>query len=55
MSTSEPPPLRLFLDRSTQGKRFVAAVRELVDDVETINDRYGVKPAESIPDIQMDP
>lgn len=45
-----PPPLKLFLDRSTQGKRFIEAVRRLVDDVETINDRYGVKPAEGIPD-----
>lgn len=52
MSTTDPPPLRLFLDRSTQGRRFVAAVRHLVDDVETINDRYGTKLAESIPDIR---
>ncbi|WP_116044460.1 hypothetical protein [Amycolatopsis palatopharyngis] len=49
MSGSEAP-LRLFLDRSTQGRRFVDAVRELVSDVETINDRYGTKPAESVPD-----
>ncbi len=46
------PPLRLFLDRSTQSKRFIAAVRELVDDVVTINDRYGTKAAEDIPDIR---
>jgi hypothetical protein len=34
-----------------QGRRFVA-VRVLVEDVETINDRYGVKPAEQILDEQ---
>lgn len=47
---SELQPLRLFLDRSTQGKRFVEAVRRLVDDVETITDRYGVQEAEAVPD-----
>lgn len=45
-------PLRLFLDRSTQGRRFVAAVRDLVNDVETIDDRYGVQPAEHVPDVR---
>jgi hypothetical protein len=49
---SEPPALKLFLDRSVQGRRFVEAVRLLVEDVETINDRYGVKPAEEILDQQ---
>ncbi|HEX6075193.1 MAG TPA: hypothetical protein VFZ32_08015 [Micromonosporaceae bacterium] len=49
---SEPPPLWLFLDRSTQGKRFVGAVRSLVEDVVTINDMYGGKPAESVADVQ---
>jgi len=49
---SELPPLRLFLDRSTQGKRFVTAVRSLVKDVVTINDMYGGKPAESVADVQ---
>lgn len=44
--------LRLFLDRSTQGRRFVEAVRGLVADVETINDRYGTKPAEAVLDTQ---
>ncbi len=48
--TSEPPALRLFLDRSTQGKRFIAAVRRLVQDVETIDDRYGREAAQSVPD-----
>jgi len=47
---TEPPPLRLFLDRSTCGKRFVQGVRHLVDDVETIADRYGTRPAEDISD-----
>lgn len=45
-------PLRLFLDRSTQGRRFVAAVRDLVNDVETIDDRYGGRPAERVPDVR---
>lgn len=49
---SDAASLRLFLDRSTQSKRFVAAVRGLVDDVVTINDRYGTKAAEGIPDIR---
>ena len=49
---TEPSPLRLFLDRSTQGRRFVEAVRQLVDDVETIADRYGARAAERIPDLQ---
>jgi len=49
---TEPPALRLFLDRSTQGKRFVAAVRSMVEDVVTINDMYGNKPAESVADVQ---
>ena len=48
---TKPAPLRLFLDRSTQGRRFVEAVRDMVDDVETIDDRYGVRPAEHVPDI----
>jgi hypothetical protein len=50
MSGSSPPPLRLFLDRCTQGTRFVAEIRRLVADVETINDRYGVRPAERVRD-----
>ena len=49
---SDPPSLKLFLDRSTQGRRFVAAVRELVDDVETIDERYGVVPAQSVSDLR---
>jgi hypothetical protein len=49
---SEPTPLRLFLDRSTNGKRFVSGIRRLVDDVETIGDRYGVQEAEEVKDVQ---
>lgn len=49
---SETSPLRLFLDRSTQGRRFVDGVRRLVDDVETIDDRYGRQAAERVPDPQ---
>ncbi|WP_433349337.1 hypothetical protein ACQP25_36365 [Microtetraspora malaysiensis] len=52
MSVKALPPLRLFLDRSTQGRRFTDAVRLLVEDVETINDRYGTKPAEAVPDTE---
>ena len=44
------PPLMLFLDRSTQGRRFVQAVKALVQDVQTIDDRYGVQAAEAVPD-----
>jgi hypothetical protein len=47
---NELPPLRLFLDRSTNGKRFIEGIRRLVRNVETIGDRYGVRPAEDIKD-----
>lgn len=46
------PRLALFLDRSTQGRRFVEGVRGLVDDVETIADRYGRDAAQEVPDTQ---
>jgi hypothetical protein len=46
------PRLALFLDRSTQGRRFVEALRALVDDVETIADRYGREAAQDVPDTQ---
>lgn len=46
------PRLALFLDRSTQGRRFVEGVRTLVDDVETIADRYGRDAAQNVPDTQ---
>ena len=46
------PRLALFLDRSTQGRRFVEAVRALVDDVEAIADRYGRDVAQDISDTQ---
>jgi hypothetical protein len=49
---TEPPPLRLFLDRSTTGKRFIGGIRRLVDDVETIGDRYGVQGAEEVEDVR---
>ena len=42
--------LRLFLDRSTNAKRFAEAARELCPDVQTIGDLYGVAPAENIMD-----
>jgi len=42
--------LKLFLDRSTNSKRFAAGVRLLVTDVVTIGERYGVMPAEQIKD-----
>ena len=44
--------LRLFLDRSTNAKRFAEAVRAHVADVVTIGERYGVRPAERIEDRQ---
>jgi hypothetical protein len=42
--------LRLFLDRSTNARRFAEAARELCPDVQTIGDLYGVVPAESVMD-----
>jgi hypothetical protein len=42
--------LRLFLDRSTNAKRFAEAARELCSDVQTIGDLYGVAPAETVLD-----
>ncbi|MFI1585776.1 hypothetical protein [Embleya sp. NPDC020630] len=47
---SEQASVRLFLDRSTNSKRFAAAVREMVTDVVTIGDRYGIKAAEKVSD-----
>ena len=44
------PLLALFVDRRTQGRGFVEAVRELVDDVETIADCYGRAAAQDVPD-----
>ncbi|WP_327430498.1 hypothetical protein [Streptomyces sp. NBC_01236] len=44
--------LRLFLDRSTNAKRFAEAARELCPDVQTIGDLYGVIPAEAVMDEQ---
>lgn len=42
--------LRLFLDRSTNARRFAEAAREICSDVQTIGDLYGVLPAESVMD-----
>ncbi|MDX3507484.1 hypothetical protein PV755_00855 [Streptomyces caniscabiei] len=42
--------LRLFLDRSTNAKRFAEAARELCPDVQTIGDLYGITPAETVMD-----
>jgi hypothetical protein len=47
---NELRPLRLFLDRITNGKRFVQSIRRLSGNMETIGDRYGVRPAEDIKD-----
>lgn len=44
--------LRLFLDRSTNAKRFAEAARELCPDVQTIGELYGVMPAETVMDEQ---
>jgi hypothetical protein len=44
--------LRLFLDRSTNARRFAEAARELCPDVQTIGDLYGVVPAESVLDVR---
>lgn len=49
--TGEGGP-RLFLDRSTNSKRFAEGVRGLVTDVVTIGERYGVQAAEGIEDRQ---
>ena len=46
------PGLKLFLDRSTNSRRFAAGVRLLVADVVTIGERYGVGPAERVKDVQ---
>lgn len=44
--------IKLFLDRSTNSKRFADAVRRLAGDVVTIGERYGVRPAENVLDEQ---
>lgn len=49
---AELPPLKIFIDRSIQGHRLINAARSLVDDVETINERYGLKAAELTEDQQ---
>jgi hypothetical protein len=37
----DPPRSGSSSTASVQGRRFVEAIRLLVEDVETINDRYG--------------
>ncbi|MFE9181082.1 hypothetical protein ACFYN5_33050 [Streptomyces sp. NPDC007126] len=44
------PPLRLFLDRSTNGDDFVKGVKNLCPDTVSIGERYGVKAAENVSD-----
>ncbi|MGW4285840.1 PIN-like domain-containing protein [Streptomyces sp. NPDC004673] len=46
----ELPPLRLFLDRSTNGDDFVKGVKHLCSDTVSIGERYGVKAAENVSD-----
>ncbi|MCX4652974.1 hypothetical protein [Streptomyces microflavus] len=48
---TEPGGIKLFLDRSTNGKRFAEAVRRLFPDTVTIGERYGVAAAEGVPDV----
>ncbi|MCX4550381.1 MULTISPECIES: hypothetical protein [Streptomyces] len=48
---TEPGGIRLFLDRSTNGKRFAEAVKHLCPETVTIGDRYGVAAAEKVPDV----
>ncbi|MGM7442595.1 hypothetical protein [Streptomyces tunisiensis] len=43
-------PLRLFLDRSTNGDDFVKGVKHLCPDTVSIGERYGVKAAENVGD-----
>ncbi|MFF3918899.1 hypothetical protein ACFYZB_36710 [Streptomyces sp. NPDC001852] len=44
------PPLRLFLDRSTNGDDFVKGVKRLCPDTVSIGERYGVRAAENVGD-----
>jgi hypothetical protein len=43
-------PLRLFLDRSTNGDDFVKGMKDLCPDTVSIGERYGVKAAEDVQD-----
>lgn len=44
------PPLRLFLDRSTNGDDFIKGIKSLCPDTVSIGEKYGVKAAEDVPD-----
>lgn len=44
------PPLRLFLDRSTNGDDFVKGMQDLCPDTVSIGEKYGVKAAEGVED-----
>lgn len=44
------PPLRLFLDRSTNGDDFVKGMKDLCPDTVSIGEKYGVKAAEGVDD-----
>lgn len=48
---TEAGGIRLFLDRSTNGKRFAEAVKRLFPETVTIGERYGVAAAEGVPDV----
>lgn len=49
--TDDPPLLRLSSTGALRGA-VCTAVRHLVEDVETIDDRYGTHAAQSVPDIR---
>jgi hypothetical protein len=49
---TEPGGIRLFLDRSTNGKRFAEAVKRLFPDTVTIGEWYGVAAAEKVLDVE---
>lgn len=49
---TEAGDVRLFLDRSTNGKRFAEAVKRRFPDTVTIGERYGVAAAESVLDVE---
>lgn len=48
---TEVDDVKIFLDRSTNGKRFAAAVKRLFPDTVTIGERYGVAAAENVQDV----
>ena len=46
-----PPPLRVFLDRSIGTKKIAKALRDLGVNVQTIHDRYGDE-SSTVPDVR---